>query len=253
VALFSGGAIDNAFRARLNAQDSTFFHNRARNAGALQNFGSTAVLFQCTLSGNIVSERGAGVVNVGGSQNNTPLSSFLSLRACTITQNRAAQAGGMDNLRGVARATLSLRSCILSGNVAGATPDLASNGTVQNGGFNLIGGNPGLAPLANNGGRTLTHALLPRSPALNTGDPTPGSSFDQRGAPFARVRGGRANIGAFEVQQVPSPSPTPTPSPTFTPPPSLVPPLLARGQVRHPAGSSTGWVALWDLVELVGA
>ena len=43
---------------------------------------------------------------------------------------------------------------------------------------NLIGGpgygfvDPLLGPLADNGGPTLTHALLPGSPAINAGDPT---------------------------------------------------------------------------------
>ncbi len=56
-----------------------------------------------------------------------------------------------------------------------------------------------LGPLANNGGLTFTHALLPGSPAINGGTSTgpiaiPGS--DQRG--FARA--GLTDIGAFENQ-----------------------------------------------------
>jgi len=77
---------------------------------------------------------------------------------------------------------------------------------------NLVGGplnvpvNPGLDFLADNGGPTLTHALLPNSPAITAGDPAlqQGDSglpeFDQRGAPFARVAGGQIDIGAFEPQ-----------------------------------------------------
>ncbi len=63
---------------------------------------------------------------------------------------------------------------------------------------------PRLAPLADNGGPTLTHALLPNSPALNAGDPAAVagadgvSEFDQRGEGFARVLEGRIDIGAFE-------------------------------------------------------
>ncbi len=66
--------------------------------------------------------------------------------------------------------------------------------------------NPLLAPLADNGGPTLTHALLPDSPAINRGDLTGvagqnGLPFDdQRGEPFGRVFGGRIDIGAFEYQ-----------------------------------------------------
>jgi hypothetical protein len=73
----------------------------------------------------------------------------------------------------------------------------------------MIGGtgssriNPRLGPLADNGGPTFTHALLPGSPAINAGDPaaivgTGGVPFhDQRGAPFIRIFG-IIDIGAFE-------------------------------------------------------
>src|SRR5439155_2444372 len=57
------------------------------------------------------------------------------------------------------------------------------------------------------GGPTFTHALLPGSPAINTGDPifTPPPSFDQRGQGFVRVVSGRIDIGSFEVQAAPGP------------------------------------------------
>jgi hypothetical protein len=63
-----------------------------------------------------------------------------------------------------------------------------------------------LAALANNGGPTRTHALLPDSPAINRGDAAalPGEAgvpmSDQRGSPFTRVFGGRIDVGAFERQ-----------------------------------------------------
>jgi len=73
-------------------------------------------------------------------------------------------------------------------------------------GGSLIGGpvngliDPLLAPLADNGGPTQTHALLAFSPAVNAGDPTftSPSNFDQRGDPFDRVVGGRIDMGAYE-------------------------------------------------------
>ena len=60
---------------------------------------------------------------------------------------------------------------------------------------------PLLGPLADNGGPTLTHALLPGSPAINAGDPGAASlpEFDQRGPGFPRVAAGRIDIGAFEL------------------------------------------------------
>src|SRR5262245_62592708 len=46
---------------------------------------------------------------------------------------------------------------------------------------NLVGVDPRLGPLADNGGPTPTHALLPGSPALDAGSNPLGLSADQRG------------------------------------------------------------------------
>ncbi|HJX38325.1 MAG TPA: choice-of-anchor Q domain-containing protein, partial [Anaerolineae bacterium] len=68
----------------------------------------------------------------------------------------------------------------------------------------ITGVSPNLGPLQDNGGATLTHALLPCSPALDAGNPAaPGSggaacaSTDQRGT--SRPQGSRCDIGAYEV------------------------------------------------------
>ncbi|WP_146446537.1 right-handed parallel beta-helix repeat-containing protein, partial [Botrimarina colliarenosi] len=74
---------------------------------------------------------------------------------------------------------------------------------------NLQNIDPLLGPLADNGGPTPTHALLPGSPALNAGDPAIALSaveFDQRGPGFARVSYGRLDMGAFELDNVAIPS-----------------------------------------------
>jgi hypothetical protein len=73
----------------------------------------------------------------------------------------------------------------------------------------LIGGSfqpidPRLTALSNHGGQTLTHALLPDSPAIDAGDPAVCPPVDQRG--FARPKDGDGNgtavcdIGAFELE-----------------------------------------------------
>ncbi len=59
---------------------------------------------------------------------------------------------------------------------------------------------PGLAPLEANGGPTLTHALLPSSPAIDAGDPLHFPPTDQRSA--ARPALGGPDIGAYEVQPI---------------------------------------------------
>ena len=111
-------------------------------------------------------------------------------------------------------------------------------GTVMSSGYNLssddgggylngagdqINTEPMLGPLQDNGGPTFTHALLPGSPAIDAGDPNIHCTacYDQRGPGYDRVRGGRIDVGSFEVQNPPPPSPTPTatPTPRLTPSP----------------------------------
>jgi len=53
-----------------------------------------------------------------------------------------------------------------------------------------------LRPFRDNGGPTLTLALLPGSPAIDNGVNFTQQPFDQRGVP--RVIGSSADIGAFE-------------------------------------------------------
>jgi cysteine-rich repeat protein len=67
----------------------------------------------------------------------------------------------------------------------------------------MTGQSPRLAPLADNGGPTQTHALMPGSPAINLGNPaTPGSggtaceAIDQRGV--SRLQTSRCDMGAYE-------------------------------------------------------
>jgi FG-GAP repeat len=68
---------------------------------------------------------------------------------------------------------------------------------------NIIGQDPQLGPLQENGGPTLTRALSGSSPALNGGNP--GGCLDHAGAQlprdqrgYARSQQGRCDIGAFE-------------------------------------------------------
>ena len=81
-----------------------------------------------------------------------------------------------------------------NGNIIGNWQDVP-NGTI----------NARLGPLADNGGPTLTHALLPGSPAIDAGDPAAVAGVDgvpvhdQRGEPFTRIYGGRIDMGAVEA------------------------------------------------------
>jgi hypothetical protein len=77
--------------------------------------------------------------------------------------------------------------------------DPTSYGVTFSGTHNIVGSDPLLEPLANNGGPTQTHALDPASPAIDTGSNPLSLTTDQRGVPYARVVGAAADIGAFEL------------------------------------------------------
>jgi len=100
---------------------------------------------------------------------------------------------------------------IFGENVASASHNLigdaASSGGIVNGvNGNIVGAQPMLGPLRNNGVPTMTHGLLPGSPAIDAGVNTIGiGSTDQRGAGFARIAGRAVDIGSFELQIRPSP------------------------------------------------
>jgi hypothetical protein len=83
------------------------------------------------------------------------------------------------------------------GNVIDAGHNLSSDGSCA---FTNLGSrnntSPRLGPLANNGGPTLTMALLAGSPAIDAGDPSAAPPTDQRGA--LRPIGPAPDIGAYE-------------------------------------------------------
>ena len=111
--------------------------------------------------------------------------------------------------------TLELESTLIAANTAdaGAGPepdDVGANGSSELTGANnlifststtvpadtLVGIDPLLLPLADNGGPTTTLALSANSPAIDAGNNAGGFAFDQRG--FARTVGAETDIGAVE-------------------------------------------------------
>jgi hypothetical protein len=155
----------------------------------------------------------------------------------TITNNTAdSDNDGVGDGGGIYRdvATVQIQNSIIAGNfdtpgnAGGGTKNPDCSGLFSSLGYNLIGINTGcsgfvngvnadkvgtgaspidplLAALANNGGSTQTHALLPGSPAIDAGNPLPPGSGgfacaadDQRG--IARPQGSACDMGAFELE-----------------------------------------------------
>jgi hypothetical protein len=224
----SGGGISMS-TSTLNIAGSSLTGNTATSQGAaLALTNVNTLLDESTISGNSAGGTGGGI-QLNGTLNISGNSTTVILNS-TIAFNTAAGTGGGINFRGVPFiSTLTLLSTIVSNDLgAGAANDLAlaAGGTINasnslimtppapgvingtNSG-NLFGVDPLLGPLQNNGGPTLTMALLPGSPAIDAGS-NPGKRLeDQRG--FARVVGAAADIGAFEVQPAIAFSPTTLP------------------------------------------
>lgn len=193
----NGGAIVNTGTLAVNRcalSDNT----ASGNGGGLYN-GATAALTNTTLSGNTATASGGGLYNAA----------TATLLHDTITLNAASSGGGLANT-----GTTGLQSTLLSANTGGnCSGTISSNGTNLDSGTtcafaatgDLSGTDPLLGTLADNGGPTLTHALLSGSPAIDTAGNSGCPTEDQRGVtrPVDGNSDGIAvcDIGAFEATQ----------------------------------------------------
>jgi hypothetical protein len=270
---FSGGGIYNT--GMMTVTGSTISSNQLGNpghfggsGGGIVNYG-TMTIQDSTISGNTAlggDLQGGDGGGISG-DNNTITNS-------TITGNSAHHGGGIAGGGNIAHTTFSNNSASIAGGALYLTSSLELGNTIlkagasgvnifNNGGslithgYNVCSDNGGgflngpgdqintdpmLGPLQNNGGPTFTHALLPSSPAIDSGDPnfTPPPDYDQRGPGFVRVFNGRIDVGSFEVQPTPTPTPTatatatatathtPTVTPTSTPTSTATPTLTPR-------------------------
>ncbi len=232
-----GGGIFNS--GSLTVVSSTINNNSADTidgdsyGGAIYNTGLLSV-YSSTISGNCACWYGHGgaVFNAGG---------FMAIINSTIHANYTDIEGGAIDGSGGADTVIShstiaankygtsginvglphfvyMRNTIVAGNtksdIKGALTSSGYNvvgNTTSGSGFastDILNIDPLLGPLADNGGPTLTMALLPGSPAIDAGDNTDAPEWDQRGPGFPRIVNGTIDIGAFEVQATPIPSHT---------------------------------------------
>jgi hypothetical protein len=237
-----GGGIFNRSSATLNLQGSTVRFNTASgitgagagilNSGKME-ISESAIHGNRTL-GPSASGNGGGISNVGFLQiENTTISGnvafvhgggifqsasgrLLVLSHVTLAFNQAGFLGGglmvMGDVPQIGSTILGTNTAVTSG------PDCS--GTIDSQGYNLIGvasgctvtgtttgnilgRNPRLLPLRDNGGPTLTHGLRAASRAIDAGPPGGCPAADQRGV--ARPQDGDGDgtevcdIGALEV------------------------------------------------------
>jgi hypothetical protein len=203
-----GGGVKSS-RGTLRIVNSTITGNQAglRSAGLgggiRTGCGCTAEIVNSTISGNKAVRYGGGIAAAG----------TVSITHCTISNNTVTGGGGALWVRG----EVNIKNTIVANNIGRRNcvvhKDSGGEGTLGVTSGNLIGGgtcgadfsgDPMLGPLADNGGDTRTHALLPGSPAI---DAIPAISCtlptDQRGALRPVVQSSPdtpCDIGAFELQ-----------------------------------------------------
>ena len=264
--LNEGGGILN--RGELTLNGVVITNNRARAGGGIRNEGNltmtnstvnasvphgllnlgSARVIRSTLSDNLAD----GIFNIETGQlivTNSTLSGNtgagitnrheLTLVNATIASNSGA---GVNNEAGAVTVTNTIIANNLFGDcrsesLASLGHNVDSDGTCGfSGPGDRSGVDPRLGRLADNGGPTRTHALLPDSPAIDAGDDSKAPATDQRGA--VRPQGSAVDIGSYEAPFAPMPTATPTAISTPT--------AAALGVIdqRQPARDTTRRLAL---------
>jgi beta-glucanase (GH16 family) len=203
----NGGGVLAMFRATVLVERSTISGNSANVGGGLRTLGNVRIV-NSTISGNSTyGWMGGAFFHTDG---------VMNVVNSTIANNTAppdTTGGAFVGTFTDASATLTLVNTILSGNsgpqqcfyapwgagVVTAT-SLGHNLVADNSCFavasDIVGADPQLGALADNGGPTRTHALAAGSPALNAADPAASPAVDQRGT--SRPQGAGPDIGSYE-------------------------------------------------------
>jgi CSLREA domain-containing protein len=185
-----GGGISNEW-GTLTLMNSTVSGNSAVNGGGILSIDSTLTLTNSTVSDNSAVEKGGGIFN--------DWESTLTLTNSTVSENFAVNGGGLFNGW---KCTLILHNALIAYSKGsdcfndGLTPTIVSSLIADGSCGATFSGDPRLEGLANNGGPTLTQALLGDSPAIDAGKADYCTETDQRG--ITRPQGAGCDIGAFE-------------------------------------------------------
>jgi uncharacterized repeat protein (TIGR01451 family) len=176
-ASFGGGMCSSYSNPSLT--NVTFSGNQAYWGGGMYNESSGATLTNITFSGNVASGCGGGMCSFDSSPTlkNVIFANSASGGDCVVNR------GDPLNASYTLIEDTDANACGLTNGVNG----------------NLIGHDARLGPLLDNGGDTLTHALLPGSPAIDSGTNTGCPATDQSGVP--RPTGFGCDMGAYELSE----------------------------------------------------
>ena len=172
--------------------------------GAIWAYGNVALnIDNSTIAANTAPAGNTGGIRLTTGATNPPTASnatapTLTLRSSIVANNTADDVATY--LATMPTFTLNATNSLFGTICPSPTCEITLSGT-----GNLVGVNPMLGPLANNGGPTRTQALLGGSPAINAGSNPLSLTTDQRGVGFPRVIGGIADMGAYESNPAAAP------------------------------------------------
>jgi hypothetical protein len=213
---YGGGGIYNSSGSTTILRESLIGYNAAETyGGGIANAGSTLFVINSTIAGN----RTLGASGGDGAINSYATGATLDIYNSTIANNSTpapnaarsgiwVETGSLNVYNSIIANNNGANNCSFSGSSRSVNSNNIDNGTSC--GFPGTYGaytDPMLGALADNGGPTLTYALLADSPAINhgyNGDAVAADTFtqlttDQRGSGFPRIKGGTVDIGAYEA------------------------------------------------------
>lgn len=182
-----GGAIYVDSSTTIAITNSTFSQNSAKSqGGAVYSAFATASVVNATFYGNTTTQSDGGALY----NNNGDLDLANTILVDNLSNGVGSDYAGSDPTTAVSN----ILTVVPSSGFDGTNIAVGSASEVIN------------TTLADNGGPTMTFAIVTSGPALalNLGDNAAainaGLIFDQRGEGFARIEGGEVDIGAFEYQ-----------------------------------------------------
>jgi uncharacterized repeat protein (TIGR01451 family) len=203
----NGGGLYNQSEATLTDVAIVENASRQRHGGGIYNT-DPMTLTNVTVSGNAAGNWGGGIFNAGSD-------TALTLVNCTVASNTIPAGIGAGGIHNTNLAHVTVKNTLVAHNSNlncysvdaqftslghnlefGHTCALTATGDITD-------ANPLIGPLADNGGDTLTHALLAGSPAIDAGDDAGCPPTDQRGVP--RI-GPHRDIGAYEYDVTVAPT-----------------------------------------------
>lgn len=191
-------------------------------------YGGSVELANSTVAANAATLRGGGIYLASYSAGEeTTQSSIPRLTSTIVADNTAAGAAqDLDQAEGSDGGGFDSAFSLVE--TPGDAPILQETGDA-----NVIGSDPQLGALGDNGGPTQTHVPATTSPAIDKGDAVPRDDTDQRGAQRTQDGTGIPNpeggdgtdIGAVEIDRVQAtPQEQPPAQPPGTQPPGAQPP-----------------------------